>query len=186
MAKHFNPAEIWQPFGAFSMAVAKLAFAELQGAVLADVNFREAFLRNTTFERLIATEGGLPTKDLEAANLSGADFRDADLSDANLSDVTGLLADKLAGANLSNAKLPEDIAKFEGVDHVEKISKHARTNFLAVVGGCAFSWLTIAQTTDAALLTGSSATPLPIIQTPVPIAGKMAGRFASPSHIRCR
>ena len=37
------------------------------------------------------------------ANFSGVDLRNADLSDAKLSDVTGLLADKLAGANLSNS-----------------------------------------------------------------------------------
>ena len=34
-----------------------------------------------------------------------------------------------------------------------------------------FSWLTIATTTDAALLTNSGSSPLPIIQTKVPIAG---------------
>ena len=85
--------------------------------------------------------------------------------------MTGLLADKLAGANLSNAKLPEDIAKFEALDHVAEISKHARNNFLAVLGACVFSWLTIATTTDAALLANRSETALPIIGAKIPIAG---------------
>ena len=40
---------------------------------------------------------------LSGANFSGVDLRNADLSDAKLSDVTGLLADKLAGANLSKS-----------------------------------------------------------------------------------
>ena len=70
-------------------------------------------------------------------------------------DGSAVIADKLAGANLSNAKLPDDIAKFEGLGHVTEISKHARTIFLAMIGGCVFSWLTIATTTDVALLTNS-------------------------------
>ena len=52
-----------------------------------------------------------------------------------------------------------------------EISKHARNNFLAVLGACVFSWLTIATTTDAALLANRTETELPIIGTPIPIAG---------------
>ena len=107
----------------------------------------------------------------QLTNLKLADFRDADLSDAKLSTVSGLQSGKHGGSDVSNAKLPEDIAKFEGLDHVMEISKHARNIFLAVVGGCVFSWLTIATTTDVALLTNSGSSPLPIIQTKVPIAG---------------
>ena len=107
----------------------------------------------------------------QLTNLKLADFRDADLSDAKLSTVSGLQSGKHGGSDVSNAKLPEDIAKFEGLDHVTEISKHARNIFLAVVGGCVFSWLTIATTTDVALLTNSGSSPLPIIQTKVPIAG---------------
>ncbi len=107
----------------------------------------------------------------QLTNLKLADFRDADLSDAKLSTVSGLQSGKHGGSDVSNAKLPEDIAKFEGLDHVTEISKHSRNIFLAVVGGCVFSWLTIATTTDVALLTNSGSSPLPIIQTKVPIAG---------------
>ena len=154
-------------FGA-KLQGAGLERANLQGADLNDAKLQGADLTRTNFEGREATKDG---EALEAADLTGANFRDADLSDARLSGVTGLLADKLAGANLSNAKLPKDIARFDGLDHVTEISKHARNIFLAVIGGCVFSWLTIATTTDVALLTNSATTPLPIIQTKVPIAG---------------
>ena len=147
---------------------ANLLAAKLQGANLIEAKLQGANLTLTNFEGRKATED---VKALEAADLAGANFRDADLSDARLSDVTGLLADKLAGANLSNAKLPKDIARFDGLNHVTEISKHARAIFLAVIGGCVYSWLTIATTTDVALLTNTATTPLPIIQTKVPIAG---------------
>ena len=157
--------------GEANLQGANLFRANLQGANLFRANLQGAYLRSTTFDRLIATAGAEPTTDLEAADLSHADLRDADLSDARLSNVIGLLADKLAGANLSNAKLPEDIAKFEALDHVAEISRHARNNFLAVLGACVFSWLTIATTTDVALLTNRAETALPVIGTEVPIAG---------------
>ena len=139
-------------------------FANLQGTNLGNANLQEAGLDRANFE-------GEAYSNLAGADLSRANLQNANLSDAKLSDVTGLLADNLAGANLSNAKLPEDIAKFEALDHVAEISKHARNNFLAVLGACVFSWLTIATTTDAALLANRSETALPIIGTKIPIAG---------------
>jgi hypothetical protein len=77
----------------------------------------------------------------------------------------------LAGANLSNAKLPADIAKFDGLAHVAETSKNAATIFFGLLGACLYSWLTIATTTDVALIVNSANSPLPIINTPIPIAG---------------
>ncbi len=156
-----------QLFGA-NLQGARLLGANFQGANLFQAKLQGAGLARTNFEGQEATKD---KKALAAANLTGANFRNANLSDAKLSDVTGLLADKLAGADLSNAKLPGDIARFDGLDHVTEISKHARAIFLAVIGACVYSWLTIATTTDVGLLTNSAPTPLPIIQTKVPIAG---------------
>lgn len=78
---------------------------------------------------------------------------------------------RLAGANISNTKLPDDIKDFKGLKHVEELSKHARTIFLLVLAACVFSWLTIATTTDVGLLTNTASTPLPIINVQIPIAG---------------
>ncbi len=150
---------------------AKLRGAKLRGANLSNANFQGANLTGATFERRILTEDGEPGTDLPAANLTNADLQNADLSDAKLSGVTGLLADKLAGADLSNAKLPEDIAEFDGLARAEEISRIARPIFIGLLAGCFYSWLTIATTTDARLLTNSASSPLPIIGTEIPIAG---------------
>ena len=140
---------------------ADLSRTDLQGVDFSGTNLRKANLQ----------EANLRGANLQGANLRKANLRDADLSDAKLSDVTGLLADKLAGANLSNAKLPEDIAAFDGLAGVEETSRIARPIFIGLLAGCVYSWLTIATTTDARLLTNSASSPLPIIGTEIPIAG---------------
>lgn len=60
-------------------------------------------------------------------------------------------------------------AQKDNLAQLTEISRHAQTTFLALVVACVYSYLTIATTTDAALLSNSSATPLPIIQVNVPI-----------------
>jgi len=149
---------------------ANLYDADLQGANLSLADLREANLTGVKLEEWVEQLGTGATK-LHQTYLTGTDFRGADLSDANLETVKGLRSGKLGGANLSNTILQQNIADFEGLPHVEELSKHARNIFLTVVGGCVFTWLTIATTTDIALLTNSATTPLPIIQTKVPIAG---------------
>ena len=171
-------------FGA-NLQRADLSGANLQGAVLHGANLRGANLRNAYLEALKQNKdqpdndeeaGSEQTgdADVQPTDLRLADLRDADLSDAKLSTVTGLQSGQLGGADLSNAKLPDDIAKFEGLAHVTEISKHARNIFLAVVGGCVFSWLTIATTTDVALLTNSVL---------LGRAGDPAGAVCIPSHV---
>ena len=166
---------------------ANLFEANLRKANFFEANLREANLIEANLRKANFFEANLQEAYLIEANLQEADFSMANLKDANLSHVkgletavltdinlegaTGLLGSEFAGTDITGAKLPTDIAKFEGLDHVTEISKNARNIFLAVIGGCVFSWLTIAATTDVALLTNTASTPLPIIQTKVPIAG---------------
>jgi len=145
---------------------AKLKEAKLQGANLQDANLQGARL----------WQADLQGANLQEANLQGADLyeaklQEADLQDANLTDARGLLGKQLAGANVSGAKLPEDIHEFEGLKTLEEASRNARKIFQVMLIACAYSLLTIFSTKDAALLTNSSSSPLPIIQTGVPIAG---------------
>ena len=144
---------------------------EPQGAALSDPHLHEHG-RDTAGQKQTATarEQEPEAADIPAASLISANLQNADLSDTKLSDVTGLLTEKLAGADLSNAKLPEDIAKFDGLEHVEETSRNARKIFFAMLLGCAYAWLTIATTTDARLLTNLASSPLPIIGTDIPIA----------------
>ena len=57
----------------------------------------------------------------------------------------------------------------DNIAQLSEISRNSRTTFMAMILACVYSFLAIATTTDAALLSNSSATPLPIIQANVPI-----------------
>jgi uncharacterized protein YjbI with pentapeptide repeats len=112
--------------------------------------------------------------DMHNANLSGADlhgvsFREANLQGADLTDTTGLLPRQLAGADVSDARLPANFPLFTALDHVKDLSDSAQKVFIALLVGCVYCWLTIATTTDAPLLTDSTSSPLPIVQTPMSI-----------------
>jgi uncharacterized protein YjbI with pentapeptide repeats len=148
-----------------------LKYANLSGAILRDANLQDSILQQANFDQQEVAEEKEFEQCLPQTDLMGANFHNADLSDAKLSTVTGLLTGTLAGANLSNAKLPPDIAKFEGLAHVAETSKNAATIFFGLLGACLYSWLTIGTTTDLALIINSANTPLPIINTPIPIAG---------------
>ncbi len=160
---------------------ADLSRANLQEANLRSANLQEANLRSANLQGANLQEAKLDHADLREANLSEADFRgaklhhtklrEANLQDSNLTEVKSLLGGTLAGTDVTNAKLPADIAKFEALAHVEEISTNARTIFLAMLLGCVYSWLAIATTTHARLLTNSASSPLPVIQTEIPIVG---------------
>ncbi len=109
-------------------------------------------------------------KNFNKQNLKGAYFREACLQGADFTGATGLLPRQLAGASLARATLPKDIAEFKELAHIEETSRNARKIFLTMLLGCVYSWLTIATTSDAHLLTNSASSPLPIIGTEVPIA----------------
>ncbi len=135
--------------------------ADLAHAWLPEASLIKADLRRTT----------LAHANLLNADLTGADLRGADLTGATLSPVKGLQVQQLAGADLTDALVEPEVARFEGLAHVAEISKHARGVFLGVVGGCVYAWLALATTSDMALVVNAASTPLPIIQTDVPIAG---------------
>ena len=156
---------------------ADLQLAKLQGADLRYVRLRGANLRAAQLQGANLRRADVRDANLRRAKLQGADLskieglREAALRDSDLSGATGLLGTEFAGLDMTGATLPKDIAEFAGLGHVGEISKHARGLFLAMIGGCVFSWLTVATTTDLALVTDTVSTPLPIIQTKVPIAG---------------
>ncbi|MFQ5934087.1 MAG: pentapeptide repeat-containing protein [Dehalococcoidia bacterium] len=160
---------------------ANLSRADLQEADLSNAALDEANLSEATVFDANLTKAALHTADLTGADLRGANLQEArliktklretQLQGAKLATAVGLLSSQFAGSDVSGAKLPEDIAKFEGLAHVEETSRNTRKIFLATLLGCVYSWLTIATTTDARLLTNSASSPLPIIRTEVPIAG---------------
>ena len=171
----------------------------LDGANLWRARFHGAMLARATFERLEApsprgsaltinaelkggeltgtitktqkqTEDQQRDRRFQPTDLTDADFRDADLGDVRLESAVGLRAEKLAGTNLTNAKLPPDIMKFDRLAHVEKTSQSASTTFFGLLAASLYSWLTLATTRDVDLLTDRASSPLPIINTPISLA----------------
>ena len=156
---------------------ANLDRANLQGADLRRADLSGSNLRNANLEQASLRKASVRSANLSRARLRGANvsklrgLETANLRDIDLTDAGGLLGTEFSGLDITGATLPGEIGHFEGLTYVAESSKHARALFLSVIGACVFSWLTIATTTDLALITNSASTPLPIIQTHVPIAG---------------
>jgi hypothetical protein len=121
---------------------------DLKGILAAGTDFRYARLYKSNLDRAMLRGANLQGADLVAAsfadaNLRQASLRDADLTEAKLSKALFLDTDKLAGANLTRATLPEDIARFDGLKTVEEISKKAGKLFSFMMIGLLYCILMI-------------------------------------------
>jgi uncharacterized protein YjbI with pentapeptide repeats len=148
--------QLWLSSGGKEGKRAVLNGADFGDADLTDANFQRAELRRANFGRAV----------LRRTNL-----READLQNANLEETNFLLSAQLAGADVAGAKLPEAIGDFEGLKIIAEATSNAQKLFIAMLGGCLYCWLTTGTTKDAALLTNSASSPLPIIGTALPIVG---------------
>ena len=99
----------------------------------------------------------------EAPSLKGED----------LTRIAGLLPGDLARLDLTGvAKLPDNVAKSPpALEQVKAISAEARKIFIGLLAACVYSWLVIGTTRDVQLILNTASSPLPIINTPIPIAG---------------
>ena len=161
--------------GGANLQMADLIEANLNGANLFEANLQKAGLSGADLRGAHLYKANLRGADLRGAKLQGAELakatlREADLQDANLEHAKSFLGEQLAGANVSGTKLPEDIREFKVLQVVEETSKNARKVFLATLLGCAYAWLTVASTTDAALLANSPSQLLPNLSTPIQTA----------------
>jgi len=152
---------------------AQLDGCKLWGASMEAARLDRATVGNAEFNGADLTGASLSEVDLSAADLSRATFREAILQGANLQVQRGILRpEKFAGADLTNAKLPETLSDlFKDLKAVADISESARKLFVVMLAACLYSWLTIATTTDVNLITNRASSPLPIIQTSIPIVG---------------
>jgi kumamolisin len=129
--------------------------AAMTEVLLRDISLRAADLREAKFG---------------TSNLEETDLREADLQGADLSAAIGLIPDQLAGADLTRTRLPDPVkSTFEELKSAKDISENAQKLFIAMLAACFYSWLTIASTTDASLITDRASSPLPIIQVSIPI-----------------
>ncbi len=158
LAKLEESVEAWNQLRENQAFVPDLRGAALSGRDLSGANLRGADLRGAGFNQ---------------SNLSGGSLREANLQGVDLNVAKrGLQTEQLAGADLTGATLPEELKKlYDGLQNVNNISESARRLFLAVLAACLYSWLTIATTTDLNLITNRASSPLPIIQTSIPIVG---------------
>jgi hypothetical protein len=92
-----------------------------------------------------------------------------DFSGSDLTGITKLLPKQLAATNLESAKLPGSLTKFEALEASAKLADNASKVFLTMLGAVAFTFLTLATTTDAQLITNGINTKLPVIGTDVAI-----------------
>ena len=100
------------------------------------------------------------------------DLRGQDLRNADLQGCPWLLPEHLAGSDLTgNWTLPDEITKFAALDQVAAISSEARKVFIGLLAACVYSWLVIGTTKDVDLILNTASSPLPIINTSIPIAG---------------
>jgi|SRR5579884_1602166 len=131
-----------------------LSNADLHEKNLTEANLRGAILRGAVLLR---------------ANVKMADLRDTDLTDADLSEIKGLLPEQISGANLTRAKLPEDILKFEGIKLVEELSKNAGKLFLTMISTAIFFGIILLKTTDVQILTKTVTTKIPLLDVDIPL-----------------
>lgn len=101
-----------------------LTYASLKGLSLQYANFRDAILDNVDFtnavlDSCIFERASLRNANFSGASLTDASFANADLKDANFRD-SSISRTSLTGANLTGAKLDEDVSTGEESDpHVE-------------------------------------------------------------------
>ena len=146
--------ERWLASGERDGARADLDGQDLHDAVLTNADLRRANLAHADFS---------------GADLSGASLCQTNLRGADLTNAKGLSAAQLSGADLMSAKLPAAIAGFDGLAQVANLSKNAARTFAFLVFACLYSCVTVAMTTDARLLTRFVSSPLPVIQTAIPL-----------------
>jgi uncharacterized protein YjbI with pentapeptide repeats len=156
--------------------------ANLKGLNLCQENLSEANLEQALLGGSDLEGANLYKASLRKSDLSQTNFRDADLREADLSESIGLQIEQLSRANLSNAKLTGEISKFNGLSNIKEASKNAQKVYLLIILLCLYSWLTMATTTSADLITDYPTFRLPIVNIPIHI---VSFYICAPAIILC-
>jgi uncharacterized protein YjbI with pentapeptide repeats len=151
-----SEADLWDA----DLSEAYLPRADLSEAILPGANLWGADLTRASLRR-----GKLQDVTLWGADLTDADLREANLRNADLGGTDGLQVQALARANTSNATLPDDVARFEGLKVVEAASQSARKLFIALGLACAYAALAISTEVEGTTLT------LPFVQVDFSLRG---------------
>jgi uncharacterized protein YjbI with pentapeptide repeats len=143
---------------------ADLSGAQLEASDLISVNLRLADMHDANLrasDLLLADlrDACLVRADLEEACLVGANLEGANLEGASLETAMGLVPRQFAGANLRDALLDPHLMEFDAVTAFARESNNAFRYFWMMTSASVASWLLIAKTRDAQLLTDSAILP---------------------------
>jgi uncharacterized protein YjbI with pentapeptide repeats len=175
------------------LSEANLAGANLQEVTLAGANLGKANIRGANLQRALLSKANLKKADLTGANLEEASlgganlqraclahahFReanlhqarlwDADLRDTDLAEAHDFLGAQLAGADVSGAKLPPAVMRFDVLRQAKESAEIARPMFILMLIASLYAFATITSTTDAALLANFPSEFLPDVSVPIP------------------
>ena len=145
------------------------AFALLCGADARGLDLSGVAWAREDFTNCDLRDANLSWCSFNSAKFEGADLWNAGLSGSDLTGVTSLIPEQLAATNLKRAKLPDSLTKFEALAASAELADNASKVFLTMLGAVAFTFLTLATTTDAQSITNSSNTKLPVIGTDVAV-----------------
>ncbi len=112
-------------------------------------------------------------------SLKDASFQDSVLKDIDfigpnqetIQPMEGISSEQFAGTDLTGAKLPEPIAKFEGLEYIEKTARISSKLLTVIILFCFYTGLTILTTTDFSLIVNRAASALPIFGINIQIGG---------------
>ena len=138
--------------------------AKLEGAELIGVNLRYADLHDANLKAadlLLADlrDACLARANLEEACMVGTNLEGANLEGASLAGAMGIVPRQLAGTNLYQALLPEQILGFEARAEFEQASKMARRMLGVITPLCLLACLLVWKTKDAQLVADSAVLP---------------------------
>jgi uncharacterized protein YjbI with pentapeptide repeats len=154
----------WVESRGLAGAKANFAGAKMEGAELIGVNLRHSDLQDANLKSadlLLADlrDACLVRANFQEACLVGANLEGANLEGATLDTAMGLVPRQLAGANLHEASLPEQISGFEAKPEFQRMSQTVAAFFTATMVFSAVSCLAIWKTKDIQLLSDSSFIP---------------------------
>jgi uncharacterized protein YjbI with pentapeptide repeats len=111
----------------------------------------------------------LKERRFQGTDLTGSDFRDADLRGAAFVDVKGLSADALGGADLTGVTLPDDVAKFDGLESIGEVSRYIQILYQIILAISSFAVLTVLSVRDENMILHHAmpTTVLPFIQASI-------------------
>lgn len=144
-----------------TLSEAFLNLSDLSGANLMRSNLWSSYLEKTDL-----TNANLLGATLWGAKLTDANFRQANLRNAELGGTEGLQTAAIARSNVSNANLPDDVAKFDGLSTLDSASKSARKLFVALGFACAYAALAISPETS-----GEGTLTLPFVNVEISVWG---------------